>query len=220
MDALLLSEGVCHQLGIISYHPSVCPPLPLCAETVGPPDQDTKVPAVHVPLVQSVHLPPLTATIATVRLQDTEDVVDSGGVVQEGTVNGGGQYKQQYDKRATYTTSPLKTGDWVLVRFPQVKTGAARKLSRHWHGPYQITSLTAPTVSVTKVYFPQDQSICVHESQVKQCPDKFPGGFYWYGGKRRRRGRPPRWVCAVLDSVDPTVTASSPTSVTDHDDQS
>ena len=64
-DPLLLSEGVCHQLGIISYHPSVCPPIPSCAETVGPPDQDTKVPAVHMQQVQSVRLPPLTATIAT-----------------------------------------------------------------------------------------------------------------------------------------------------------
>ena len=71
-DPLLLSEGVCHQLGIISYHPSMCPPLPSCSETVRPPDQDTKVPTVHVQLVQSVRLPPLTATIATVRLQDTE----------------------------------------------------------------------------------------------------------------------------------------------------
>ena len=93
--------------------------------------------------------------------------------------NAQAKYKQQYDKRATYTTSPLKTGDWVLVRFPQDETGAARKLSRPWHGPYP---LTAPNVSVTKVYFPQDQSICVHESRVKRCPDNFPGGFYWYGG--------------------------------------
>ena len=68
-DPLLLSEGVCHQLGIISYHPSVCPPPLLCAETTRP-DQDTKVPAVHVQLVQSVRLPPRTATVATVQLQE------------------------------------------------------------------------------------------------------------------------------------------------------
>ena len=52
------------------------------------------------------------------------------------------KYKRQYDKRATYTTTPLKTGNWVLVCFPQDETGAVRKLSRPWHGPYQVTSLS------------------------------------------------------------------------------
>ena len=68
-DPLLLSEGVCHQLGIISYHPSVYPPPLTPAQTAGP-DQDTKVPAVRVQLVQTVRLPPLSATVTTVQLQD------------------------------------------------------------------------------------------------------------------------------------------------------
>ena len=104
--------------------------------------------------------------------------------------------------------------------FPQDETGAVRKLSRPWHGLYQVTSLSSPNVSVTKVYFPQDQPICVHESRVKPCPENFPAGFYWYGGKRRGPGGQPKWVSAVLDSMDSAVTASSSLPGNDDDDQS
>ena len=57
MDAsepLLLSEGVCRQLGIVSYHPEV--------DASQPQDQAAgdraNVPAVRVQLVQSIKLPP------------------------------------------------------------------------------------------------------------------------------------------------------------------
>ena len=71
-DPLLLSEGVCHQLGIISYHPSICSPPPVRANTPAHPDQDqdTKVPAVHVQLVQTIRVPPLSTAVATVELQE------------------------------------------------------------------------------------------------------------------------------------------------------
>ena len=50
----------------------------------------------------------------------------------------------------------------------------------------------------SKVYFPDDGTIQVHLSRVCGCPKEFPGGFYWYGGRRAGPGRPPRW----LDSLD------------------
>ena len=56
MDAsepLLLSEGVCHQLGIVTYHPEVDASQP-SAQEVGAP---VSVPTVKVRLVQSVKLP-------------------------------------------------------------------------------------------------------------------------------------------------------------------
>ena len=59
-----------------------------------------------------------------------------------------------------------------------------------------------PDLSMVKVYFPQDPSIQVHQSRVKVCPPNFPSGFYWYGGKRRGPGRPPKWVLKVLNSLD------------------
>ena len=85
-----------------------------------------------------------------------------------------------------------------MVKFPADETGRLRKLSRPWHGPYRITALNGPDVSVSKVYYPQEGGIQVHQSRVKPCPPNFPAGFYWYGGKRRGPGRPPKWVEQIL----------------------
>ena len=107
------------------------------------------------------------------------------------------KYKENFDRKAKVLT--WKNGDWVLVHFPHEESGKNRKLSRPWHGPYRITSVNDPDVSVTKVYFPQQATIQVHQSRVKPCPPNFPSGFYWYGGRRHKRGRPPKWVQEVLD---------------------
>ena len=81
-----------------------------------------------------------------------------------------------------------------MVKFPQDESGAQRKLSRPWHGPYRITSLDNPDVTVVKVYFPQDGTIQIHQLRVQPCLQDLPAGFYWYGGKRSGPGRPPKWV--------------------------
>ena len=52
---------------------------------------------------------------------------------------------------------------------------------------------------MSKVYFPQDGNIQVHQSGVKLCPTNFPSGFYWYGGRRRGPGHPPRWVEKLME---------------------
>lgn len=36
-----------------------------------------------------------------------------------------------------------------------------------------------------------------------KCPLKFPAGYYWYGGKHKGPGRPPKWVDQLL-SKDPS----------------
>ena len=54
LEPLLLSEGVCHQLGIVTYHPEVNASQPP-AQEVG---ATVSVPTVKVRLVQSVKLPP------------------------------------------------------------------------------------------------------------------------------------------------------------------
>jgi hypothetical protein len=46
------------------------------------------------------------------------------------------RYKKLYDRKAV--KRDYQIGDWVLVRFPQEESGKQRKLSRPWHGPYQI----------------------------------------------------------------------------------
>ena len=48
--------------------------------------------------------------------------------------------------------------------------------------------------TVTKVYFPDDPPIQIHQLRAKNCPISFPCGYYWYGKKRFLPGRPPKWV--------------------------
>ena len=105
------------------------------------------------------------------------------------------RYKAQYDKESNSLEYQL--GDWALVKFPQEESGKQRKLSRPWHGPYRVTSRDDPDLTLVKVYFPQEGTIQVHQTRVKPCPN-FPAGYYWYGPRRRRPGRPPKWVDNVL----------------------
>ena len=102
------------------------------------------------------------------------------------------KYKKQYDKKAK--PLPHEVGDWILIRFPQEETGANRKLSRPWHGPYRIESISSTGVVAVKVYFPQEGSIQVHAQRVTKCPPNFPSGYYWYGNRRKGPGRPPKWL--------------------------
>ena len=105
-------------------------------------------------------------------------------------------HKRQYDQNTTAATYAV--GQWVLVRFPADESGKNQKLSRPWHGPYCVTSVKDPDVSVVKVYFPQEKQIMIHQSRVKHCPVNFPAGFYWYGGKQKAQGRTPMWVQDLL----------------------
>ena len=106
------------------------------------------------------------------------------------------RYKKQHDKSAVQRQ--YKIGEWVLVRFPQEEQGKTRKLSRPWHGPYRVTEHRDTDVTITKVYFPQESAIQVHQSRVCLCPPAFPAGYYWYGNKRMGPGRPPKWVDKLL----------------------
>ena len=90
------------------------------------------------------------------------------------------RYKKQYGH--TSSERPFKVGQWILIKFSREETG---KLSRPWHGPYRIISVDQPNVSASKVYFPDEKSIQVHQSRVCPCPLRFPAGYYWYGGRRQ-----------------------------------
>ena len=133
-----------------------------------------------------------------------------------------GRYKANFDRKARDLS--WKLGDWVLVLFPHEQTGKNRKLSRPWHGPYRVTAVNDPDITVTKVYFPQDATIQVHQSRVKSCPPNFPSGFYWYGGRRLKRGRPPKWVQDLvekcMDHHDDHVDTETQRDAADIDDES
>ena len=70
-------------------------------------------------------------------------------------------YKAQFDKKTR--ERHYRVGDWVLVKFPQEEQGKGRKLSHPWHGPYHVVSRNDPDVTVTKVYYPQEGSIQIHQ---------------------------------------------------------
>ena len=76
-DHLLLSDGVCRQLGIISYHPSVALQQPTTKQQMF-----STVPTVRIRLVHSVHLPPQRMTMETVQV---ENRILAGPVVMEPT---------------------------------------------------------------------------------------------------------------------------------------
>ena len=73
-----------------------------------------------------------------------------------------------------------------------------------------------PDITVTKVYFPREDPIQIHLNRVCPCPSAFPAGYYWYGGKRKGPGRPPRWVDEFLS--DQTSPDNSESTV-DHDNE-
>ena len=58
-----------------------------------------------------------------------------------------------------------------------------------------------PDVTIVKIHFSDDPQIQVHQSRVQPCPSSFPRGFYWYGGKRSRPGRPPRWIEKRIEQI-------------------
>ena len=79
-DQLLLSEGACRQLGIVTYHPSlhqlgrIQNPVdsPVC-ESESSNKQTTLVPCVRVSLVKSLKLPPNQSAVVPVRVEGDFD---------------------------------------------------------------------------------------------------------------------------------------------------
>ena len=81
-----------------------------------------------------------------------------------------------------------------MLKFPHEETGRSRKISRPWHGPYCIVQKEDTNVVAAKVYFPEEGTICVHQTRTTLCPPAFQNGFYWYGQKQSSIGRYPRWI--------------------------
>ena len=92
-----------------------------------------------------------------------------------------GHYKAQCDKKSK--PADYKMGDWVMIPIPHEESGRQWKLSRPWHGPYQIIQRNDPEITAVKVYFLDETQIQVHPTTVCFAPtQKLPPGFYWYGG--------------------------------------
>ena len=55
-----------------------------------------------------------------------------------------------------------------------------------------------PDLTVSKVYYPQEGIIQVHQERICFCPPELPVGYFWYGTRRHSVGRPPKWVQNLL----------------------
>ena len=65
-----------------------------------------------------------------------------------------------------------------------METGKNRKLSQPWQGPYRILQRNDPDITASKVYFPNDGQIQVHQQRVTRCPPELVAGYYWYGAAK------------------------------------
>ena len=92
--------------------------------------------------------------------------------------------RKHYDRN---TRSPdLRVGDRVMVHMPAEVQGKDWKLSRPFHGPYRVLSVTPTNVEVRLVDCPTDDAIFVAMNRVHRCyPEQ--GDTTWTGPPRRRR---------------------------------
>ena len=85
------------------------------------------------------------------------------------------------------------------MHFPHEKTGKKRKLSWPWCGPFRVSAIKDPDLTVTKC---TSQKIlpfrCTNSECVIYSPDMLPPGFYWYGGNQRSSQRTPSWLQRML----------------------
>ena len=111
--------------------------------------------------------------------------------------------KEWYDDHKAAPRS-FRLGDWVSIKFPREESGKNRKLSHPWHGPYRVVSVQEPDITAVKVYKPQDKQIQVHMSRVTPWPEGITPGYYWYGNRRDRPGRPPKWIDKLTPADAPS----------------
>ena len=57
--------------------------------------------------------------------------------------------QKHYDKKVNPAT--YRVGEWVLVKFPADESSKLRELARPWHGPYRVTEVNKPNISVSNV---------------------------------------------------------------------
>jgi len=60
----------------------------------------------------------------------------------------------------------------------------------------------------------------VPQNRVSCCPDEFPAGYYWYGGKRKGTGAPPKWVDNLLNQSENSTSGESGSSTTGENEAS
>ena len=98
----------------------------------------------------------------------------------------------------------------MFVHFPEEETGKKCKMSRPRYGPFRVVA--RKDLGVSKVYFPEDATLLVHQLRVCPSPAMLPAGFYWYGAKRCSTGCTPNWLrsSASSDQTAPSDDQTTP----------
>ena len=60
-------------------------------------------------------------------------------------------------------------------------------------------TMTDTDITAIRTYFPEDDSIKVHQGRVTKCQMGCTAGCYWYGNKKQGPGHLPRWLKALCE---------------------
>ena len=92
-------------------------------------------------------------------------------------------HKSYYDKFSKAVN--VKPSDKVMVYMPAERQGSTWKLSRSFHGPCRVLTVTNTNVEVRLVDCPQDESMFVHLNWVRKCNPQ-QGDTVWVRSRRKR----------------------------------
>ena len=92
--------------------------------------------------------------------------------------------KQYYD----WKTKPpqFRVGDRAFLLKQAECTGDARKLTRHYHGPYRVVKVTANNAKIRPVDVPQEEPILVSLERLRRCPKEL-GDEFWPARKPKKK---------------------------------
>ena len=143
---------------------------------------------------EAAYLNPSTVKPSTVEEKIMLSLSSARDLAVEAIRKSENHYKHQYDHTAVQTNYCV--GDWIFIKFPAVETGKNCKLSQPWEGPYCILQRNDPDITASKVYFPDDGQIQVHQQRVTytRYPPELVAGYYWYGPAKHSFGKTPQWV--------------------------
>ena len=105
---------------------------------------------------------------------------DAWSLAQQNIATAQSKQKRNYDVGSSDVS--LKVGDGVMVEMPGEIRGNAWKLSRPFHGPYRVLSITPTNVEVRLADQPDADPMNVSLKRVRPCFDELPDKS-WTGHK-------------------------------------
>ena len=101
--------------------------------------------------------------------------------------------------------SPTGHSDKVVLKASRITLACSSTI----HSDIPDHGCTVPSVVKSNVHFPSDSHIKVHQNGESRCRDEFPAGYYWYSGKSKGTGTPPKWVENLLNQSESSKTGEN-----------